>query len=250
MGHDRRRFSMIAHEGIALWNPLPEGETLRLIDGLDVAPSARVLDVGCGRAELLIRLLERTTASGVGVDAAPDAMALARAAAAGRIPASRLELREEEFDAARFTDASFDVAFCVGSTHAAGGLRPALVALRRLLVPGGEAIVGEGHWMREPDPEYLAFLGDTRESLLDHAGNLAVARAAGFDVTRTLVSDPKDLDRYEDRYAANVERFVAAHPDDPDADGFLRRIRAWRAAYLRWGRDTLGFALYVLRRGT
>jgi hypothetical protein len=129
-----------------------------------------------------------------------------------------------------------------------GGLRDSLRTLRRLLVPGGTAIVGEGHWLREPDVEYLAFLDAKRDDLLDHAGDVALARAEGFDVVRALVSSKADFDAYEDRYAAHVERFVDEHPDDPDADAFRARIRAWRAAYLRWGRDTLGFAMYVLRR--
>jgi hypothetical protein len=28
----------------------------------------------------------------------------------------------------------------------------------------------------------------------------------------------------------------------------LKRIRRWRDAYLRWGRDTLGFAVYLFYR--
>jgi len=130
-----------------------------------------------------------------------------------------------------------------------GGLRDTLRTLRRLLVPGGVAVVGEGHWLREPDADYLAFLEAKRDELLDHAGNLALVRAEGFDVVKSLVSSRDDFDRYEDRYEANLERFVAEHPDDPDADAFRARIRAWRAARETWGhRDTMGFALYVLRR--
>ncbi len=241
-------FTIVAHGDLALWNPLPAAETFALVDSLDVAASARALDVGCGRAELLIRLLARTGASGVGVDSSPHAVALARAAAAGRVPSSRLELREAPFDAMQFADASFDLALCVGATHAAGGLRETLRALRRLLVPGGLAIVGEGHWRREPDAEYLEAIGATRDELLDHAGNVAVARAEGFDVARTLDSSTADFDEYETAYAANVERWAAARPDDADAGAYLARIRSWRAAYLRWGRETLGFALHLLRR--
>ncbi len=241
------RLSAVGHGDLLLWNPLPETETLALVDALDVLPSARVLDVGCGRAELLIRLVARTGARGVGIDPWQHAIASARAAAAGRVDPSRLELREESFDASRFADSSVDLAFCVGATHAMGGLRDTLRTFRRLLVPGGTAIVGEGHWLREPDAEYLAFLDAKRDDLLDHAGNLALARNEGFDVVRSLVSSTEDFNAYEDRYAANVGRFVAEHPDDPDADAFRIRIRAWRAAYLRWGRDTMGFALYVLR---
>jgi SAM-dependent methyltransferase len=242
------RFSDIAHAGMLLWNPLPEDETLRVVDGLRLAATARVLDVGCGRAELLLRLLARTGASGVGIDVWPPAAASARDAARGRVDPSRFEIREERFDAANFAEGSFDVAMCVGSTHAAGGLRETLRAFRRLLVPGGVALVGEGHWIREPDAAYLAFLGSPRESLLDHAGNVAAARDEGFDVVRELVTSLRDFDRYEDRYAANVERFAAGNPHDPDAAAFLARIREWRAAYLQWGRRTLGFALYELQR--
>ena len=57
-------------------------------------------------------------------------------------------------------------------------------------------------------------------------------------------------DLYEGTYAANVERFAAAHPDDPDAPAMLARIRPWREGYLRWGRTTLGFALLLWRAGT
>jgi SAM-dependent methyltransferase len=247
MGPDPRRYSAVGHDGLLLWNPLPEAATLALVDSLDVAPEARVLDVGCGRAELLIRLVARTGARGVGVDPWPHAVATARAAAAGRVDPSRLEFRVEEFDAARFDDASIDFALCVGATHAMGDLRGALATFRRLLVPGGTAVVGEGHWLRAPDAEYLAVLGAKPDELLDHDGNLALARDEGFDVVRALVSSKADFDEYEDRYAANVERFVAEHPDDPAAAAFRTRIRAWRTAYLRWGRDTLGFALYLLK---
>jgi SAM-dependent methyltransferase len=245
---ERRRFSLIGHEGIDLWNPLPRDATLRVADAIPLGPRSRVLDVGCGPATLLLRLLERSGARGVGVDVAEEALAIARANAQGRVDSSRLEFRAEPFDAAAFENESFDAALCIGSTHAAGGLAGTLRALRRILVPGGAALVGEGHWIGEPDPAYLAFLGAARDELMDHAGNLAAAEREGFEVAESVVTDRASFDAYEDRYAENVARFVAAHPSDPDADAFARRIAAWRDAYVRWGRSTLGFALYSLVR--
>ncbi len=50
--------------------------------------------------------------------------------------------------------------------------------------------------------------------------------------------------------AAALEHLVRLdqeHPDDPDAPAMLDRIRRWRDGYLRWGRDTMGFALYLHR---
>jgi SAM-dependent methyltransferase len=231
-----------------LWNPLPRDASTRLADSIPLGPDARVLDVGCGPATLLLRVLERTGARGVGVDVADEALAIARVRAQGRIDTSRLELRAERFDESAFAAGSFAAALCVGSTHAAGGLEGTLRAFARLLAPGGAALVGEGHWLREPEPAYLAFLGAARDELTDHAGNLAAAEREGFEVVEAVVTDRASFDTYEDRYAANVDRFVAAHAADPDADAFARRIAAWRGAYARWGRETLGFALYSLRR--
>lgn len=50
---------------------------------------------------------------------------------------------------------------------------------------------------------------------------------------------------YEGLYCLSMESFVRDHPQDPDAAPFRERIRAWRDAYRRWGRDTLGFGYYL-----
>jgi hypothetical protein len=42
--------------------------------------------------------------------------------------------------------------------------------------------------------------------------------------------------------------YVRSHPDDPDVPGLLCQVAKERAAYLRWGRDTVGWAIYVFRR--
>ena len=46
----------------------------------------------------------------------------------------------------------------------------------------------------------------------------------------------------------SIERYAGEQPDDPDVPAMLKRIRRWRDAYLRWGRDTLGFAVYLFHR--
>ena len=143
---------------------------------------------------------------------------------------------------------SFDLAVCVGSTHVFGDLATALAALHSLVRPGGQVILGHGYWKREPDPEYLAGFAATREELGSHEDDLTAFRAAGFDLLDFALSSPAEWDAYEDRYAANVERFFAEHPDDPDRESFLARSRSWRALYEKWGRDTMGFALDRLRK--
>ncbi|HEX4205805.1 MAG TPA: hypothetical protein VHZ51_16720 [Ktedonobacteraceae bacterium] len=46
----------------------------------------------------------------------------------------------------------------------------------------------------------------------------------------------------------NIEHYAREMPEDPAVPGLLERIRSWRDLYLRWGRDTLGFGLYLFQK--
>ncbi len=244
---DREKFSRIAHEGIAFAAPIAEAKLADIESQLPLGPGTRILDVGCGRAEWLMRLVEGYGARGVGVDRSAGALAVARAEAARRGTSGAVDLREQ--DAADFDApaASFDLALCVGSTHVLGGYRETLRALRRWVRPGGHVVLGEGFWQREPPQEYLDGFGGSRDELATHAENVAAALEEGFVPLYAAVSSPDDWDRYEGRYARNIELYVMEHPDDPEAPAMRDRIRRWRDGYLRWGRDTMGFALYLHR---
>ena len=56
---DRAEASRIAHGELRLWNPLSEAALDEAIALLEPPPGARVLDVACGRAEVLRRVAER-----------------------------------------------------------------------------------------------------------------------------------------------------------------------------------------------
>lgn len=60
-------------------------------------------------------------------------------------------------------------------------------------------------------------------------------------------SSVADWDRYEDLYAATARAWADAHSGDPEAPAVRARADAWRDGYRRWGRDTLGFGLYLFR---
>lgn len=71
---------------------------------------------------------------------------------------------------------------------------------------------------------------------------------AGCGKGEALIRVAGKRDAYDGPYAGNVERFFAEHPGDPDRDEFLNRIRSWHALYRKWGRDTMGFAMYRARK--
>jgi SAM-dependent methyltransferase len=245
---DPVRFSTIAHAQHDVCNPLDVARLDEAGEPLDLAPGSRVIDVGCGKAEFLIRLAERFGVHGIGLDSNPDFIAAASERAARRGVAHRIALLE--MDAACFDvgGTAFDAALCIGAVHALGGYAPALGTLAGWVRPGGRVLVGTGYWRRDPPADYLALLGARRDEQGSHEDNLAAGRAAGLVPLHAWASSEADWDRYEDLYAATALAFAAAHPGDPDAAAIRARAESWRGGYLRWGRDTLGFGLYLFGR--
>lgn len=244
------RFTTLAHANHAVMSPISEAKLERLLEALGARDGSRVLDVGCGHGEMLVRLEGKARIEGVGIDRNP-AMIEAAATRAGRLPVDRRQaISWLMADAATVTESLgvFDVVICVGATGAFGGYDGTLKALHRLLPVGGRALVGEGHWRRPPDAGYLEALGASPEEMTDFAETAARARAMNFDVLESIESTSEEWDAYEGLYADSIDRWCHEHPDDPESAAFRARIATWTNAYRRWGRDTLGFGSYVLRR--
>ena len=68
-----------------------------------------------------------------------------------------------------------------------------------------------------------------------------------MDLVHTIVSSQDDWDRYEGLQWYATDEYARTHPDDPDVAEVVERVSKARAAYLRWGRDTLGWAIYMFR---
>ena len=196
-----------------------------------------MLDVACGRAEVLRRVAERFEVEAVGYDS--DAPLIE----AGP-PGLDLEVRDSP------PPGPFDVVLCIAASHALGGFPGALGALARLVRPGGEVLLGEGYWRRPPSAEHLAALGAaSADELPDYSGLMRAAEDAGLTPLYSSVASEADWDRYEWRLILGAERWAAAHPADPGAEVLRERARRARERMtMPGGRDTLGFALVLLRR--
>lgn len=242
------KFTTIAHRDHRFCSPVSSAKADELVALFNLRAEERVIDVGCSKAEWLIRLVERRGVHGVGVDTNERFLEEARQQAATRIPAGRLELHHlpmAEFDAG---EGVYGAAICIGSSHAFGDHRSALWSLANLARPGGLVLLGEGYWKQPPASQYLALLGAEPSDYRSHAGNVLAGLENGLIPLYSCVSNDDEWDRYEGLYALSIERHIAEHPDDPDADEMRDRIGSWREAYLRWGRDTLGFGFYLFRK--
>ena len=232
---------------MALCNPVSGEKVDRVVDALHLEDGARVLDIGCGKGEILIRVLERWPAAGVGVDLSPSFLAEARSETTERVPGADLEWLEQDATAFEAEEASFDLTMSVGSAWLLGDLKTALGTMRRWTKPGGLVLVGEGYWTQPPTSEYLDLLGASADDYGSHEDVIAAGTSLGLEPVYACVSSRTDWDRYEWTYFSNIERWARENADDPERDAILERGRLGRERYLRGGRDALGFGLYLFR---
>ena len=240
----------ITHREHTFCNPMSSEKFDRLVGLLRLTLGARVLDIASGKAEFIIRLAERYRVEGVGVDISPYFIADAKKKHRQRVPEAQLSFLE--MDGAEFEPdkpESFDLVACIGASWVWGGHRGTLKALNGMAAPGGWLVVGEPHWRQEPTDEYLEAEEIERNQFGTHYENMEAGRELGLELAYTLVSNQDDWDEYEGLQWYTTERWARENPEDPDAEEVLKRVRRSKEAYLKWGRETMGWAIYVFQKG-
>ncbi len=158
---------------------------------------------------------------------------------------SIMNMRGQDFAA---PEASFELVSCIGATWVWGGLSGTLKALTRWAKPGGLVAVGEPFWLKPPPADYLAAQGFTNASFSTHEGNIAAGQREGLTPLLAIVSSQDDFDRYEGLTWLAAADFARDNPHDPDSVEITTEIAKTRRTYLKWGRDHLGWAIYLYRK--
>ncbi|UQX05189.1 class I SAM-dependent methyltransferase [Streptomyces sp. RerS4] len=240
----REQVSLIAHVDHPIKAPLADDSVGRLLERGLPRGDERVLDLGCGTAEWLLRALaKRPHLRAEGVDVSEVALARAHQAASELGLTERLVLHRQE--AADFTSAQpFDLVISVGATHAFGGLLPTLAAAREHLAPGGRVLIGESFWDRAPSPAAVEMFGD----LADLATTVDRVVADGWTPVHGHISTRDELDAYEWACWGSLASWSLDHPGDPAAAQARETATARRSQWLHGYRDSFGFLCLILRR--
>ena len=219
------------------WNtPLSEEHADLLLDRLD--PKGSTVDLGCGWGELLLRAVERSGGTGIGVDTDPAGLARGRSGAAARGLAERVTFVEQP---AADWRGQADRALCIGASHAFGGSRAMLEALAEV-VPRGRVLVGDGCWPSPPTPAALEIFGTDVLALPDL---VEACRATGWRLLHLTTADQREWDDFESRHRAGQQEWLLDNEPDPQVQE--RLDHRWQE-YLTVYRGVLGLAYLVLAR--
>lgn len=231
--------------------PLSDEHADRLVEFLAPDLTGTVVDVGCGWAELLLRVLEAAPgATGLGIDHDDGALAHGRDQARLRDLDDRVELRHG--DAATGLPERAEAAICIGASQVWGppveaheplDYRAALRALRPMLDTGGRLVYGECIWSQPPTEAAVAPLAGRPDEFITLPDLVDLVTDEGFQPITVFEATLDEWDAFESGNAAAFARWLADHPaDHPDADRVRELAEHHRTAYFDGYRGILGMA--------
>jgi SAM-dependent methyltransferase len=232
----------ISERYMELVNPISPEKVLTVgrIAGLE--SGHRVIDFGCGYGEVLALWAEYFGISGVGIDVRPYACQRAEQKMAERGFQKRIEIVCGSATEYRFEPHTYRVAASLGSSFIWNGFEGTIRATKEAITPEGKLIIGQPYWQKEPVPsEFAETLPWQPEYQL-----LQAARQEGFDVETVVRASHEDWDQYESTNWYGLLRWIEENPSHPERQEVIDHLHSSQEAYFRYGREYLGWAIYVL----
>jgi cyclopropane fatty-acyl-phospholipid synthase-like methyltransferase len=243
MGSDREPEA--ARYSAMRWNtPLSEAHAGVLIESLAVNGAGSVLDLGCGWAELLIRVLRSSDEGCIGTGVDTDGALLNRAAASITRGGLHERISLQQCSVTQWSQPA-DRVICIGASHAWGGTVAALQRLSELVKPGGRLLFGDGCWERDPTAEALAIFG---QDVLPLGEVVERALDTGWRLLTLSTADQREWDDFEASWRRGTEQWLSANPDHPRAAETRKHLDARLLEYVNDYRRVLGFCYLILTR--
>jgi SAM-dependent methyltransferase len=241
------RHHEIAEAGHRILNPFTE-EKLRLLGEVaGIEAGTRILDLACGKGEMLCRWAEWFGSEGIGDDLSHVFLAAARERATELGVAERVTFVQGDAATYAIEPGSFDIAACIGATWIGDGIGGTIELLSPALRDGGRMLIGEPFWHEPPPSEAVDALGFGPDDYTSLAGTAERIAAAGMELVEMVLADRDSWDRYEAAQWRTIAAWLDANPSDPDHAAMRTFLDANRESYLAWGRRYLGWGVFVMR---
>lgn len=242
---DVHRYHGISESTHRIMNPVTLERLLLVGEICGLGSASHLLDLACGKGEMLCQFAARLGVAGVGVDIYPPVIADARDRAIELGVADRVEFAEG--DAAQpLHHGRFNVVSCLGASWIGGGLTGTLQIMLHHAEARAWLLVGEVYWARAPSDEMATRYG---QAFADLAGTLDLFEEAGVDLVEMVLTSDDDWDRYAASQWLNVANWLDANPDHPDAASVRAERDESRRRYLAEERGTVGWGVFIGRTG-
>jgi len=205
----------------------------------------RVIDFGCGYGEVLILWARTFGISGLGIDIRSVACERAYRKIAKERLGDRIEIVCGDAAEYPFEPQGYNVASCIGATFIwKGGFREAVRTMQRAIPPNGRLVIGEAHWLRSiVPPDYVRH----EPSIRTEYELLCTAREEGLELIYVLHSNHDDWDHSESENWRGLADWLDENPTHREREEVIRHLHDSQEEYLRYAREHLGWALYVLK---
>lgn len=242
---NRADFYRIANHYIQIYDPISPEKLFTVGEVLGVNKNNRVIDFGSGSGELLALWAEKFGISGIGIDIGVNAYNRATAKMQGRDLSGRIEIIQADASKYPFEKHAFDAALCIGATFIWGAYREALHAMKEAIRPTGKLAIGEVYWLKGNVPqEYIATTAP-KDTRYEHE-LLEITHEEGFDLQYLVRASHEDWDRYEAGKWRALVQWIDDNPDHPERQEVIDYLHRSQEEYLRYQREYLGWAIYVL----
>ena len=246
---DLPRYYTIRASSHRILNPFTAEKLATLGSTIGLAAGDAVLDLCCGKGEMLCTWARDHGITGTGVDISTVSLAAAEERARGLGVADGLTFIHGDAST-HVAPAPVDVAACIGATWIGPGVDRTVELLQRSLKDGGTMLIGEPFWRAEPPSQEAveacharsADEFDTLPGLVERFGRL------DYDVVEMVLADEDSWDRYAAAQWRNIRTYLDANPDDELAPQLREQLTVEPLRYVRYRRHLLGWGVFALMR--
>lgn len=242
-------FYEIATAGQRIHNPLSHEKMLMLAERCGINTSTRMLDLACGRGELLLQWALTFDIKGTGVDTRADQIRQAQHRADTLKVWSQVQFTDV-VDVLAFPQAfhQYHIVSCFEASWLNNRLDVTLKIMSDALRDNeqGLLLIGETFWRKQPTEavcENLQVAPDSLPHLGDLPDRFSEAKAHLMDM---VIASTDDRDRYYSQQWRAATLWLYENEDDEHAPAMRDWLDTSRRTYLKYEREYLGWGVFIL----
>ncbi|MEO1287873.1 MAG: methyltransferase domain-containing protein [Chloroflexota bacterium] len=241
---NKHKYDDVAHHYLDYCSPINNEMVDEIAHLMRLKPGMTVIDLGCAKAEILIRMADTCQVQAYGADINERYLHQAQEAIANRVPAADITLLLQDVSEYAYEPESFDAVMCINSSELFATYDEAIMTIAKYAKPGGMVLMGDYYWRNPSHADMSKAFTVTK----DYMGAVEIGMQEGLTPLFASVSTQVDIDRYIWSQCYAVEMYAVDHPDDDDVALMLDHARTTRSLYVEYGHETLGFGLFLFRK--